>query len=284
MLVSFFSFYLFQLPTTHTCCVFSDVIIHLDSGCFCRCRLWSLELETLLALLTQNSDEAPTQELHFQLLDDVGHQSNIYKAGVYLQFKDIDIGHSCLWSTQDQDMETLRRKLSVSIKQRTGGERPDNKGREETTTNCNQEFDFVNFDAADRVDSVDSEVDTMMTMEHCPSLSSGESAAECNQHQPGVQSKRGTLWLMTGQFFFETWQEKFCVLTENSFYSFSKSLGSSKSKKSFTKICLLDISDMDLVTHKGRTVVTIQTPSTGKLMLMKQGWRGEVVSTDQRKS
>ena len=76
---------------------------------------------------------------------------------------------------------------------------------------------------------------------------------------------------MTGQFFFETWQEKFCVLTENSFYSFSKSLGSSKSKKSFTKICLLDISDMDLVTHKGRTVVTIQTPSTGKLMLMKQG-------------
>ena len=99
-------------------------------------------------------------------------------------------------------METLRRKLSVSIKQRTGGERPDNKGREETTTNCNQEFDFVNFDAADSLDSVDSEVDTMMTMEHCPSLSSGplsgESAAECNQ--PGVQSKRGTLWLMTGQF------------------------------------------------------------------------------------
>ena len=102
-----------------------------------------LELETLLALLTQNSDEAPTQELHFQLLDDVGHQSNIYKAGVYLQFKDIIIGHSCLWSPQDQDMETLRRKLSVSIKKRIGGERPDNKGREETTTNCNQEFDFV---------------------------------------------------------------------------------------------------------------------------------------------
>ena len=109
----------------------------------------------------------------------------------------------------------------------------------------------------------------MMTMEHCPSLSSGESAAGC--HQPGVQSKRGTLWLMTGQFFFETWQEKFCVLTENSFYSFSKSLGSSKSKKSFTKICLLDISDIGLVTHKGRTVVTIQTPRTGKLVLMKQG-------------
>ena len=171
-------------------------------------------------------------------------------------------------------METLRRKLSVSIKQRARGERPDNKGREETTTNCNQEFDFVNFDAAeseDSLDSADSEVDTMMTMEHCPSLSSGDSAAECNQHQPGVQSKRGTLWLMTGQFFFETWQEKFCVLTENSFYSFSKSLGSSKSKKNFIKICLLDISDMDLVTHKGRTVVTIQTPRTGKLVLMKQG-------------
>merc|ERR1711923_625584 len=110
----------------------------------------------------------------------------------------------------------------------------------------------------------------MMTMEHCPSLSSsGDSAAECNQ--PGVQSKRGTLWLMTGQFFFETWHKKFCVLTENSFYSFSKSLGSSKSKKNFTKICLLDNSDMDLVTHKGRTVLTIQTPSTGKLVLMKQG-------------
>ena len=105
----------------------------------------------------------------------------------------------------------------------------------------------MNFDAPDRVDSVDSEVDTMMTMEHCPSLSSGDSAAEFNQ--PGVQSKRGTLWLMTGQFFFETWQEKFCVLTENSFYSFSKSLGSSKSKKSFTKICLLDISDIGLVTR-----------------------------------
>ena len=53
-------------------------------------------------------------------------------------------------------METLRRKLSVSIKQRTGGERPDNKGREETTTNCNQEFDFVNFDAAESEDSADS--------------------------------------------------------------------------------------------------------------------------------
>ena len=70
---------------------------------------------------------------------------------------------------------------------------------------------------------------------------------------------------------FETWQEKFCVLTENSFYSFSKSLGSSKSKKSFTKICLLDISDIGLVTHKGRTVLTIQTPRTGKLVFKKQG-------------
>ena len=28
---------------------------------------------------------------------------------------------------------------------------------------------------------------------------------------------------------------------------------------------------MDLVTHKGKTVLTIQTPSTGKLVLMKQG-------------
>ena len=108
-----------------------------------------------------------------------------------------------------------------------------------------------------------------MTMEHCPSLSSGASAAECHQ-QPGVQSKRGALWIMSGQFF-ASWHEKFCVLTENSFYCFSKSLGSAKSKKSFTKICLLDISDIGLVTHKGRTVVTIQTPSTGKLMLMKQG-------------
>ena len=208
-------------------------------------------------------------------------QSNIYKLGAHSAV----IGHSCLWSPLLKTafirigirMETLRRKLSVSIKRRTvamDGGGPDSKGtkgREQTTTNCNQEFDFVNCDAADRVesvdsvDSVDSEVDTMMTMEHCPSLSSG---AVC--HRPGVQSKRGALWIMSGQFF-ASWHEKFCVLTENSFYCFSKSLGSAKSKKSFTKICLLDISDIGLVTHKGRTVVTIQTPSTGKLMLMKQG-------------
>ena len=67
-----------------------------------------------------------------------------------------------------------------------GGGRPDSKGtkgREQTTTNCNQEFDFVNFDAADSVDSVDSEVDTMMTMEHCPCLSSVTSSLVSNQKE-----------------------------------------------------------------------------------------------------
>ena len=70
---------------------------------------------------------------------------------------------------------------------------------------------------------------------------------------------------MSGKLF-STWQEKFCVLTENSFYSFSKKVGSMT--KTFTKIRLLDICDILLEMEKGQRILKIKT-KMGKLMFRR---------------
>merc|ERR1712189_104485 len=109
-----------------------------------------------------------------------------------------------------------------------------------SAANCNSEFDFVSFDCDLACD-----------------LRRGLSYFETEDAKvlPVVQTKRGVLWQISGKIF-STWQERFCVLTENSFYSFSKKTASST--KTFKKVKLLDICDIRLVTERGQKILSLK--------------------------
>ena len=87
---------------------------------------------------------------------------------------------------------------------------------------------------------------------------------------PKVQTKRGVLWQMSGKLF-STWQERFCVLTENSFYSFSKK--STSAAKTFRKIKLSDINDICILNERGLNTIILKM-NAQKIVSMKQCcWR-----------
>lgn len=146
--------------------------------------------------------------------------------------------------------KTLKRTLSLNA--RKGENILDT--LEETSKKCNNEFSFVNFENLTEEDegSVTCQIDDHLTL---------------TTNILPVQSKRGVLWQMSGNNIFSTWQERFCVLTENSFYSFSKKSGSAA--KTFTKIKLSEISDIFLSVDKGQTTFTIKMTKGGKLLFRK---------------
>ena len=155
-------------------------------------------------------------------------------------------------------MKTLRRTLSLNIKPKHD--------IKETTSNCNKEFDFVNFDNRLSVEpGLMTEI--MLDSGHYEYVTSSAPGPDKNidKNATQVKTKRGALWQMSGKLF-STWQEKFCVLTENSFYSFSKKVGSMT--KTFTKIRLLDICEILLETEKGQRILKIKT-KLGKLMFRR---------------
>jgi len=121
-----------------------------------------------------------------------------------------------------------------------------------SAANCNSEFDFVSFECDVACD-----------------LRRGLNGYDLKDEKllPAVQTKRGVLWQISGKIF-STWKERFCVLTENSFYSFSKK--SASSTKSFKKVKLLDICDMRLVTEDGRKILQLKINSMGKLALKRE--------------
>jgi len=121
-----------------------------------------------------------------------------------------------------------------------------------SAANCNSEFDFVSFDCDLACD-----------------LRRGLNGYDLKDEKllPAVQTKRGVLWQISGKIF-STWKERFCVLTENSFYSFSKK--SASSTKSFKKVKLLDICDIRLVTENGQKILHLKINSMGKLALKRE--------------
>jgi len=121
-----------------------------------------------------------------------------------------------------------------------------------SAANCNSEFDFVSFDCDLACD-----------------LRRGLSCFETEDTKilPVVQTKRGVLWQISGKIF-STWQERFCVLTENSFYSFSKKTASST--KTFKKVKLLDICDIRLVTERGQKILSLKINNMGKLQFKRE--------------
>ena len=149
-------------------------------------------------------------------------------------------------------MKTLKRNLSLNIKQKHD--------IEETTSNCNEEFDFVHFDKRLSVEP-GLMTELMLDSGHYEYVTC--SAPDKNAAQ--VKTKRGTLDQMSGKLF-SSWEEKFCILTENSFYSFAKKVGSMT--KTFTKIRLLDICDILLRTERGQRILKIKT-RMGKLMFRR---------------
>ena len=120
----------------------------------------------------------------------------------------------------------------------------------ETTVNCNYEFDYVNFDTMSLADDCDSDLPHHVE----------------EKMLPKVQTKRGVLWQMSGKLF-STWQERFCVLTENSFYSFSKK--SASATKTFRKIKLSDIIDICILTDRGHNTMILKMNNGGKFMFRK---------------
>ena len=157
-------------------------------------------------------------------------------------------------------MKTLRRTLSLNIKPKHD--------IKETTSNCNKEFDFVNFDNRLSVEpGLMTEI--MLDSGHYEYVTScsgpGPDNKNIDKNATQVKTKRGALWQMSGKLF-STWQEKFCVLTENSFYSFSRKVGSMT--KTFTKVRLLDIIDILLESERGQKILKIKT-QMGKLMFRK---------------
>merc|ERR1712243_156418 len=121
-----------------------------------------------------------------------------------------------------------------------------------SAANCNSEFDFVSFDCDVACD-----------------LRRGLNGYDLKDEKllPAVQTKRGVLWQISGKIF-STWKERFCVLTENSLYSFSKK--SASSTKSFKEVKLLDICDIRLVTENGQKILQLKINSMGKLALKRE--------------
>merc|ERR1711972_970375 len=103
-------------------------------------------------------------------------------------------------------LNTLKQSISLNLTNKRDS------GTNSAAANCNSEFDFVSFDCDLACD-----------------LRRGLSCFETEDSKvlPVVQTKRGVLWQISGKIF-STWQERFCVLTENSFYSFSKKIVSLK--------------------------------------------------------
>jgi len=121
-----------------------------------------------------------------------------------------------------------------------------------SAANCNSEFDFVSFECDVACD-----------------LRRGLNGFDTKDEKllPAVQTKRGVLWQISGKIF-STWKERFCVLTENSLYSFSKK--SASSTKSFKEVKLLDICDIRLVTENGQKILQLKINSMGKLALKRE--------------
>merc|ERR1711915_501560 len=144
-----------------------------------------------------------------------------------------------------QRLNTLKQSISLNLtNKRDGGTN--------SAANCNSEFDFVSFDCDVACD-----------------LRRGLNGIDPKDEKllPAVQTKRGVLWQISGKVF-SSWKERFCVLTENSFYSFSKK--SASSTKSFKKVKLLDICDLRLVTEHGRKILQLKINSMGKLAFKRE--------------
>merc|ERR1712133_298894 len=140
-------------------------------------------------------------------------------------------------------VKSFKRNLSLNLKP--------NQDQQGTTVNCNYEFEYVNFD-------------TMSLADDCKTFRPDLTEEKV---LPVVQTKRGVLWQISGKIF-SSWQERFCVLTENSFYSFSKK--STSKTKTFKKVKLLDICDICLVTENGQKVLCLKINNMGKLEFKRE--------------
>merc|ERR1712121_23780 len=139
-------------------------------------------------------------------------------------------------------VKSFKRNLSLNLKP--------NQDQQGTTVNCNYEFEYVNFD-------------TMSLADDCKTFRPDLTEEKV---LPKVQTKRGVLWQMSGKLF-STWQERFCVLTENSFYSFSKK--STSAAKTFRKIKLSDINDICILNERGLNTIILKMNNGGKFFFRK---------------
>merc|ERR1719393_612476 len=141
-----------------------------------------------------------------------------------------------------QRLNTLKQSISLNLT---------NKRDSGSAANCNSEFDFVSFDCDVACD-----------------LRRGLNGFDPKDEKllPAVQTKRGVLWQISGKIF-STWKERFCVLTENSFYSFSKK--STSAAKTFRKIKLSDINDICILNERGLNTIILKMNNGGKFFFRK---------------
>jgi len=162
-------------------------------------------------------------------------------------------------------LKTLRRTVSLKVGILNNVE-------EETSKQCNDEFSFVNFETLAEED-----------MDQCsvPSKAGNQLTIAGTNLSP-VTSLRGVLWTMSNNIF-SSWKERFCILTENSFYSFSRKTGAAA--KSISRIKLSEISDIELSIIKRQTTLILtlsKCSETEKLMLRAEKgleeWHSKIMS------
>ena len=125
------------------------------------------------------------------------------------------------------------------------------RGDQETTENCNTEFDFVNFDAPTMTKSLHLDLKEKTEFENPQSAVSDD------------ESLCGSLWQISDGFL-SRWREQFCVLTKNSIYCFNSSRTGATRKVS--KIQLSDICDVKMVRQKGQLMLCLEVDKQKRLM------------------
>eukprot|EP00092_Neocalanus_flemingeri_P054509 GFUD01064205.1.p1 GENE.GFUD01064205.1~~GFUD01064205.1.p1 ORF type:complete len:220 (+),score=60.04 GFUD01064205.1:88-747(+) len=164
-------------------------------------------------------------------------------------------------------IKSLHRQLSNTLKKRNQ--------LKEVTKNCNNEFDFVNFDTIGEshtmvIDEIEKAKILIIRDETIDGIFKKVTSEDesCDENiRKG--SRKGILWQQTDRIF-SFWQERFFVLTENSLYSFSRENKKlEKLEKAVSKIKLSDMSYVSLMDKKGQLVIVIVTKKFGKIFLRK---------------
>ena len=129
--------------------------------------------------------------------------------------------------------------------------KPKWKKNDETSQNCNTEFNFVNFDNCTMTRSIELELQNR----------SKDSLTEKHIFGEAEQTLRGSLWQMSDSIL-SRWREHFCVLTKSSIHSFRNGFGSRK----VSKIQLTDICDVKMIREKGQLILCIEINKMKRIM------------------
>ena len=119
------------------------------------------------------------------------------------------------------------------------------KKNDETSQNCNTEFNFVKIEDCTMTRSIQLELQNR------------------SKHIFGEvdQTLRGSLWQMSDSIL-SRWREHFCLLTKSSIHSFRNRFGSRK----VSKIQLSDICDVQLIREKGQLILCIEVNKMKRIM------------------